>query len=564
MTKVGADDLVARGATKSDLDKLPREELRRTVDTKRSAASVLARLAEAAAVFHTPAAKGYVAIPVQNHVETWPVRSKAFRGWLARQYYHMHEKPPPTQAMTETLALVEARALDGPELVAHVRVAGHRGRIYIDLANAAWQAVEVDATGWRLVSRAPIPFHRPAGMLPLPSPVPGGSLESLRQFVNAEQRETTWKLLLHWLAMALHPDGPYPVLGLTGEQGSAKSTTAHVIRALVDPNQAPLRSEPREPRDLMIAATHGWVVALDNLSSLSGWLSDCLCRLATGGGFATRELYSDEDEIIFAAKRPIIVTGIEEVVTRGDLLQRSLIVELPSIPESARRAERPFWAAFERERPAIFGALLDAVAGGLREQGGVTLAELPRMADFATWSVAVERGLGWSETFLSTYHENIDAAHEVVLEASPAVAAVRAFAVEVKDWTGTAGQLLEVLQQRVDETTRRVKGWPTIPRLLTGALRRAAPALRAVGVSVTFLPHTREGRPIRLHVKGGKASLPSSPSSQSGDWRGFSQEPPDDRNNARDDRDDRDDQVPTLTGLRPSSLRSQQDDEITV
>ena len=120
-----------------------------------------------------------------------------------------------------------------------------------------------------------------------------------------------------------------------------------MLRALSDPAVEPLRALPRNERDLAIAAGNAWVLAFDNLSGISRPALGRLCRLATGGGFATRQLYSDDEEIIFSAKRPIILNGINDVATRGDLQERSLLVSLPSIPEDERREENSFWAEFE-------------------------------------------------------------------------------------------------------------------------------------------------------------------------------------------------------------------------
>src|SRR5207247_939244 len=155
----------------------------------------------------------------------------------------------------------------------------------------------------------------------------GGQLSELRQFINVKD-DDDWKLLVAFLTAALRPKGPYPVLVLHGEQGSAKSTTARVLRAMVDPNSSPLRSEPRDGRDLMIAANNACLVCFDNLSRIPRWLSDCICRLATGGGFSTRALYTNEEEALFDAQRPVIITGIEELASRGDLLERSIILYL--------------------------------------------------------------------------------------------------------------------------------------------------------------------------------------------------------------------------------------------
>src|SRR5262249_32258801 len=250
--------------------------------------------------------------------------------------------------------------------------------------------------------------------------------ELLSPFLNI--RPEQWPLVAVWVAAALRPVGPYPLLKLLGEQGAAKTTTARVLRALIDPNAAPVRAEPRDARDLMIAANNGWVVCLDNLSFVPPWLSDALCRLSTGGGFATRTLYTDEDETIFDATRPVILTSIEDIGARSDLLERSLIIELPTIREGSRRAEKSFWADFEKKRPAILGALLDVVCGGIERLPGIEAkpnADLSRMADFEQWGEAVEEPLGLRPgTFAEAYKANREAATQVALDSSPVVASL--------------------------------------------------------------------------------------------------------------------------------------------
>jgi hypothetical protein len=79
-------------------------------------------------------------------------------------------------------------------------------------------------------------------------------------------------LVVSWLLACLRNRGPYPVIVLSGEQGSAKSTFSAILRALLDPNTAPLRALPREDRDLFIAANNGYVLAFDNVSGLPTWI----------------------------------------------------------------------------------------------------------------------------------------------------------------------------------------------------------------------------------------------------------------------------------------------------
>src|SRR5262245_60411988 len=289
-------------------------------DEDQSQATILVNLAIRAAdeLFHSAEGDAYATIDVEGHQETWLLKVRGFRRWLARLFYEEMRKAPGSQAVQDALAVLEGKALyDGPEYPVYTRLAAVNGTIYLDLGNPAWQAVEITPTSWQVMSTPPVKFRRAKGMLPLPVPATGGSLQRLRQFTNLSH-DNDWRLVVSWLLAALRPTGPYPVLVVYGEQGSAKSSLVRVLRALVDPNTAALRTTSREERDLVIAATNGWLIALDNLSHLPDWLSDALCRLATGSGFATRELYTDADETIFAAQRPIVLNGIAEVATRVD------------------------------------------------------------------------------------------------------------------------------------------------------------------------------------------------------------------------------------------------------
>src|SRR5262249_50551779 len=91
-----------------------------------------------------------------------------------------------------------------------------------------------------------------------------------------------------------------------------------------------------EDRDLFIAASNSWIVGYDNVSRIPSWLSDALCRLATGGGFSTRKLYTDDEEQLFNAQRPVSLNGIEDFVNRPDLADRTIFLTLDPIPEDRR------------------------------------------------------------------------------------------------------------------------------------------------------------------------------------------------------------------------------------
>jgi hypothetical protein len=258
-----------------------------------------------------------------DHRETWPLRSAGFKLLLGFLGYQKLGKAATSQSISDALGTLEGKALfEGAERPVHLRLAGDGDRTYVDLCDPDWNVVEISATGWRVSNEFPPRFRRKRGMPALPRPEPGGDLEELRQFINVAS-DDDWRLLVCWLVAGMRPVGPYPVLVLHGEQGSAKSSTARLLRELIDPNTAALRSTPHGIRDLMIAADSGWIITFDNLSYLRAGMSDAICRLATGGGFSTRELYSDDEERIFDVQRPVILNGIDELVTRSDLLDRA-------------------------------------------------------------------------------------------------------------------------------------------------------------------------------------------------------------------------------------------------
>lgn len=448
-------------------------------------------LAAGIELFHTPDQMAYASIPVDGHIETWPLRRLRF--WLSRMFYEANKKPPGSQALQDALNVLEAKALfEGPCQPVNTRIAEQDSKIYLDLANEAWQAVEVTPSGWRVVSSSPVKFRRTKGMLPLPVPQKGGSLELLRKFVNVAD-DSQWVLLVSWLLAAFRPTGPYPVLLLQGEQGCAKSTTARVLKALVDPNISLLRTSPRDERDLLIAAANGWTLAFDNLSGIPDWLSDAFCRLSTGGGFATRQLYSDDEEVIFDAQRPVVLNGIDDLVWRHDLLDRSIVLNLPVIPESERKPEAEFWCEFEEARPYILGAVLDVVAAGLRNLPNTKLDRLPRMADFALWITACEEALPWpAGSFMVAYTGNRQEQIDSALENDPVAQAVKRLLDECGGrWEGTASELLEALEEQVEERVLKSKSWPESAKALGRRLKRSATFLRQAGIEIEF---ARAGR----------------------------------------------------------------------
>ena len=238
-----------------------------------SQATELVALAKDVTLWHDPDGEPWATFRVHEHYEYAAIKTKAFRRWLVGQYYAAHKSAPGAQGVQDALGILEARAVsDGPVHPVYVRVAECDGRVYLDLVNERWEVLEITTTGWRVSVDPPVHFKRAKGMLPFPTPVSGGSIEELRPFINVSDED--WVLVKAWLLGALSPQDPYPLLELHGEQGSAKSTAARLLRSLIDPSTVPLRSVPKEEKDLIISSSAAWLQVLDNLSHIPVWLSD--------------------------------------------------------------------------------------------------------------------------------------------------------------------------------------------------------------------------------------------------------------------------------------------------
>ena len=445
----------------------------------------------------------WITFETGGHLEHHPLRSEAARRYMRQLTHDKAGVIPGTQAVQDAIATLEAITPQGAPQPVFVRVGELQGRVYLDLGNADWNAVEIDCEGWRVVKVPPVRFRRAKGMLALPIPVQGGELRELRRFVNTPQ-ETEWRFVASWLLAALRAKGPYPICVMQGEQGCAKSTTSKMLRSLVDPNACALRTAPRKEQDLAIAASNGWVVAYDNLSGVHGWLSDALCRASTGGGFATRALYSDSEETLLEFQRPVLLNGIDEVATRGDLADRALLVTLPRIDEENRREESEVWEEFEEARPRLLGALLSVVSAGLKKLPSIKAKRLPRMADFAKWILACEEALGWEAgSFLEAYSRSKNQMAESLVEGDLFARSLVEFIREKAEWRGSAGELLALMNKRVDEYERRVKGWPQDATRASNKLRRVAPSLVRLGLQIRL--DIREGKEGRRAVYLGKA-----------------------------------------------------------
>lgn len=438
---------------------------------------------------------GVFALELDGPNIAWPLKSeyRGVRQQLAHMYWEATGRVANTAAQADAMAVLEGSAANSPPEQVWLRIGQHADGYVLDLGTPDGRAVVITPDGWHIADRSPVVFRRNELTLELPDPERGADPRLLLDVLNVAESDAP--ALLGWLIAALVPDIPHPILLLTGEQGTGKSTAADLLVQLIDPTKAPLLTPSKDVREWIHAAAGSWVVAVDNLSSVPQWLSDSLCRAATGDGQRTRSLYTDDNYSVRQFRRCVILTGIALDNWRGDLAERLLTVELRRITPTQRCTESDLRDRYGDIRPRVLGGLLDVLSGVLAVRQQVIVPDLPRMADFARLLAAIDAVTGWDS--LKAYRATAGNVAADVVSSDPVAAAVVELLEARSEWSGTTTELLDLLAERTGHDGRAPKGWPATPAALGSRLKGMAQALLAVGVNYE---QARTGSTRRVHL----------------------------------------------------------------
>lgn len=482
-----------------------------------SAATVLVQIAQEHYTFGISETGDPFALPNDGPKVVAMLRGgkTSLRALLAREYFTRTGRAAAQQALADALLVIEGIAQDAEESRLYLRTAQHDGHLLLDLGDHTGRTVRITAAGWSMENVSPVLFKRTALTAALPVPEPGGKLDALWAWLNVAEADRP--LVAAELVARLFSDQPHVVLALFGEHGTGKTTALKVLVQLIDPSPVPVRKAPRDADSWVTAAAGSWVVGLDNLSDIPGWLSDSLCRASTGDGDVRRKLYTDGDYAVFSFRRCVIFSAIDVGALAPDLADRALPVTLMPIPDEHRQDEESFWAAWQEEHPALLGAVLDLAAAVLRRLPGIRLDRKPRMADFARILAAVDAELGTDA--LKRYGSTAADLAADSLSGDP-------FAVRLQEhfaqsgFSGTSAELLAKLTPE-DDMARLPKGWPKDGRAVTTRMHKIAPALRKLGWA---LGESKDGHSKLLRWT---FSPPARPEIARGDTRSSPQPPQD-------------------------------------
>ena len=424
-----------------------------------------------------------IVLPVGGHLEVCPTSSTSFRNWTAIRYREKYGVPPKTDAINQAKVQIEARCAASRQVELFNRVGWHDNKIFYDLTTADHKGVEITPCGWRVVY-IPSIFRRYQHQAEQVVPVAGCDPNDFLRFCNISLDDRC--LFMALIASYFIPNIPHVILSQTGEQGSGKSNNSRKIKSLVDPSRVTLISSPKDLEHAQMIGEKHWLISFDNISRIPDWLSDYYCRGVTGEGDMKRSLYTNDDEFIRSYRRCFVLNGIGSSMYRPDLLDRSIIFEIPILKSS--RPENAMNEEWHKSLPGILGGFFTVVSKAMSRVSQVTGHDKFRMSDFAQWGGSLAEALGYSrDEFFKKYQESVDRKWQDTAEDSVFAKRITEFLEGHGGyWSGSPAELLSEIKPEDDE-----KGIPKTAKWLSNELVRIAPVMRNVGIDI--IKDKREG-----------------------------------------------------------------------
>ena len=429
----------------------------------------------------------FISFDMKGHTQTHPVESKAVKLWLNGIYYKFTGKTIGADSVKQVIAALSAKAIFEENLPKQVytRIARDKKAFWYDLSNPKWQAVKITPSGWSISDKSDVHFRRFGHQEAQVQPSRDGDLRKVLDYVPLKGK--TYEILfLVWLVSTLIPGIPRPMPIFYGEKGAAKTTTCEFLKSIIDPSMLKTLYLSKDMRTLAVNFDQHLFLPFDNLSYLSDEVSDMLSRAITGGGIQQRTLFTNADDTVFSFQKIIALNGINNVATRPDLLDRSVLFELERIPEEKRAELSKLQADFEESKPIILGGILDILSKAMCAYPDVELDMLPRMADFTRWGYAIAEAIekGAGNDFLAEYEQNRKSQNDEAIRNDPLATLLVVFMQDKSDWSGTPTELYSLLKSLAhsQEINTSDKSFPKDPARLSRRLNGIKSNLEAVGI----------------------------------------------------------------------------------
>lgn len=441
----------------------------------------------------------YVRFETGNHREIWPVRSKNYRDFLKGEVFKQYAFDSSKAKIEPVLEYVENQCkVSNKTYRLYARVAMQENAVYYDLCNSDWQVVKIDDTGWKVVNKSPILFKRYPNQAEQVRPVQGNSIKQLFKYFRINKKFDIFLLAI--IVAMLIPDISHPIVIIYGQPGSGKSTFSRIIKQIIDPSKMDILSYPTNEKDLPQIINKNWLCVFDNIDSISSFASDIFCRVCTGGAFPKRKLFTDDDEITYNLRNCLILNGLNQSVTKNDLLDRCAFFELQPFDSFSRKTDEEFWNSFKADLPSILGKLFDVLSKALGIYNKLTLTTSKRLADFEKWGYSIAEVAGKGDKFSRQFDEMAEFQNNEAIQGYPLAYTVTILMEQQSIYRGHPSDLYKSLCKiaRTHNIDMRNSLWPKAENALTRMLNNIANNLYKAGVEYIHEGHKSAGSYITL------------------------------------------------------------------
>jgi len=430
----------------------------------------------------------YATIINNYHKENLKIYSRNFKNFITKIIYEDSNKVPNSNQIKSLQDIFSAKAqFEGEQHQTYLRCARFENVIYIDLCRQDWRILEITESDIRIVE-SNIKFKRFNHMKELlfDKNSEKEDLNLILKYCKIENERD--KLLFKCdCILQIIPDIPRAIDIYFGSPGSSKTNSMKTKKKIIDPSSMDSLSLPKDKNELIQQLSHHYICAYDNIRRINNEFSDLFCRVVTGDSFSKRELYTDDEDIIYSLKRKLMFNGINVCGEEPDFLDRSITYELSRIPKKERKKESILISEFEKDQPKITGATFKILQKTLSKIKEIEIKELPRMADYCFWGEAVSQVFGENpKAFTINYFDKIGNLSKEALEANPVGLSLLEFLKENNEFEGTASDLLGKLKQKAEELKINLKYFPNAPNSLTRRINEIKANLEEEGIKIEY------------------------------------------------------------------------------
>lgn len=468
---------------------MPPKHKRSDTDEENAVDTILKDIDEEQHIFyHDRAEAPYVSVIKDGITKYMEVYGNDYKKYIRYMYYARYQKAVPKDALQRVLDTLAVKAqVEGEEITPVYRCAYNDGKIYYYLADREQTVICIDENGYRVIAESPVPFIKRQNMaeqvLPEESDI---SLKKLGmrywKFATAEDRIMHWVLLISRFIA----EGSQPLIYYFGDRGSAKSTSMKLDKMIIDPSEIDIKALPKNIPDVIASVTNQYMVCFDNVSQISDELSNIFCVVATHGYYSKRRLYSNNEECAIKLNARVSFSGITNLSTKPDLIDRLVCLKLNRIDSEKRRTETEIMENFKKDLPHILDGIFITLSKAIPIYNKLNLERLPRMADFAKWGYAIAEALGYGgDKFMRIYEKNQNELLENMVSEDAVITVLIEMMKKRHYFRGKVTELLSILTTMAEDMNLDIRvGWARDASALSRRLYESQSVLSMFGIGI--------------------------------------------------------------------------------